>query len=239
MALIELGLIDGNYWNAAHVDRIEAAINQCAPAGQIVQTIAVAAPTGWLMLAGQVVPNAQTLYPDLWLVVPATWKSGASLVLPNASDRVAIGQSGTKAIGTVGGANARALAAANLPAHAHTIDHGHGAGSGSTGDAVDRLHGGSGAHNHQTMVGLPANVKLISSGDPFPGTSPAGINATGSGYMLLPPTSTGPGGQDHQHDFSVTVAPLAGGVSGNGPGTAAALDTTPAFLAINYVIKAH
>jgi len=219
MSRIDLGLIDGNYWNAAHVDMVEAAINESSPAGEVVMTIAATAPTGWLMLNGQVVPNAQSLFPDLWAVAPLAWKSGASLTLPNAAQRFPIGGP----VGTVGGSSSRTIAAANLPVHTHTY-------SGTSTDAVDHVHGGSGAHNHATLGGLPANVQLVSTGDPFPGTSPAGINATGSGYMVLPATPTGPSGQLHQHDYSGTTSPVGSGT---------AVDVTPAWIAFNFMIRSY
>jgi len=219
MSRIDLGLIDGNYWNAGHVDAVEAAINESSPAGEVVMTVAAVAPTGWLMLNGQVVPNAQTLYPDLWAVAPAAWKSGVQLTLPNAATRFPIG-GGT--VGSVGGSSSKTISAANLPVHKHTI-------SGTTTDAVDHVHGGNGAHNHGALGGFPGDVKLLATGGPTSG-SPAGISATGSGYIILPDHSTGPSGQAHQHDYS--------GNTGN-VGSGTPLDATPAWIAFNFMIRCY
>jgi microcystin-dependent protein len=114
------------------------------PAGTIAQTICVVAPTGWLFLDGSVITNGQTLYPNLWSVIPAAWKSGANIIFPNASGRA------LACAGSGAGLTARALAAtvgtetvqltaaeSGMPAHTPTasstsvnIDHNHGASSG-------------------------------------------------------------------------------------------------------------
>lgn len=218
MSRIDLGLVDTNYWNADHVNQLEAAINESSNAGDVKMSIATVADPGWLMLNGQVVPSAQVLYPQLWAKAPATWKSGTALTLPNMAQRFPMG--GVPA--AVGGANARTIAAANLPVHTHTF-------GGYTSDGVDHVYGGNGAHNHNTIGGLPANVKLVSTGDPFPGTAPAGLSPDGSGYMVLPATSTGASGQLHQHDYSGTTSPVGSGT---------ALDVTPAYVTFNFMIRA-
>lgn len=64
-------------------------------------------------------------YPYLFAVIGYTFGgAGASFNVPNLTDRFPIG-SGTKALGTSGGAATKVLTAANLPPHAHTINHDH------------------------------------------------------------------------------------------------------------------
>lgn len=64
-------------------------------------------------------------FPHLFAVIGYTFGgAGASFNVPNLTDRFPIG-SGTKALGTTGGAASRVLTAANLPPHAHSIDHAH------------------------------------------------------------------------------------------------------------------
>lgn len=64
-------------------------------------------------------------YPYLFAVIGYTFGgAGASFNVPNLTDRFPIG-SGTKALGTTGGAATKVLTAANLPPHAHTINHNH------------------------------------------------------------------------------------------------------------------
>jgi hypothetical protein len=93
------------------------------------------APEGWLLF-GATYTTADVLYPDLWAVAPAAYKSGTSLVLQSVDGRAIMG-GGT--LGATGGANTHTLITANLPAHTHTIDHNH--------DAVTSASGGV-AHTH-------------------------------------------------------------------------------------------
>lgn len=66
-------------------------IELTVPAGSIISTIAAAAPTGFLLLDGSTVSGGQTIYPNLWAVIPAGWKSGANIALPDARGRTVIG----------------------------------------------------------------------------------------------------------------------------------------------------
>lgn len=86
--------------------------------GDLKATVVTVAPSGWLMMNGQAITNADTTYAALWAVVPAAWKSGTTLTLPNMTDRVTMG-GGT--LGAVGGNNSLTLVIANLPAHDHTM----------------------------------------------------------------------------------------------------------------------
>jgi microcystin-dependent protein len=49
-------------------------------------------PDGWLLM-GQSISGADVTYPALWAVVPAAWKTGTTLNLPNMDGRVLMGQS--------------------------------------------------------------------------------------------------------------------------------------------------
>ena len=42
---------------------------------------------------GSTITNGQTLYPNLWAVIPAAMKSGANIVLPDTRGRVSVGYS--------------------------------------------------------------------------------------------------------------------------------------------------
>lgn len=92
------------------------------PAGTVVMSLGAGTPVGWLPLDGTfVTPITNANYPALWTALGGT----GSYVLPDISDRVPVGQSGTKAIGATGGADTTTLSSANLPQHAHDITHGH------------------------------------------------------------------------------------------------------------------
>jgi microcystin-dependent protein len=219
MPLIELGLIDGNYWNAGHVDAVEAAINTSCQAGDIRMSIATAETPGWLLLNGQVVANAQVLYPDLWTKVPVGWKSGAALNLPNATVRMPIGQDSTHPVGTVGGASTRTLAAANLPPHTH---------AGTTGNQ-NAMHwhapGNYAAGDQFVVQRFPGPHAVFDVNDTSTG-------ATIQSYPGLTEEKAfdGAGGVGwHQHPFTTD-----GGNVGSAP-----VDVTPAWIAFNFFIKAH
>jgi microcystin-dependent protein len=237
MPLIELGLIDGNYWNAAHVDAVENAINTACKAGDIRMSIAAAETPGWLILNGQVVANAQALYPDLWTVAPAGWKVGASLTLPNATTRFPIGGA---AVGVVGGANSRNLSAANLPPHAHSMAHDHGA-INSGGQSNHHVHS---VHPHAWPPGQSFEYFVVQN--LVNGPRPQAINtAAGTGALVgsmesiksdMDEYDDGHALSDHTHPVDL---PPFGGNTDNGPGTGAAVDTTPAFITFQFFIKAH
>jgi hypothetical protein len=96
-------------------------------------------PVGHLPLEGQTVVNAQTLYPDLWALAPAGWKSGSSLIMPDMRGRMPIGQTSSNAalstlVAIGGSANAVAVAHVHqlqdhvhsMPTHTHSVpDHNH------------------------------------------------------------------------------------------------------------------
>lgn len=248
MALIELGLVDGNYFNDDHVNAIEAAINQCAPAGTVRMTIESSVTTGWLLLQGQTVTNGQSLYPDLWAVAPAAWKSGANLILPNATSRFPIG-GGT--LGSIGSGNTKTIATGNLPVHSHTMDHDHGTAL-SGGRTVGHTHSGTtsamsanASHNHVMNGG---GAVLTQVGSPSSWNFGDGIGG-GASYVLYATTqtigttntdhvhsvTTGTESSDHQH---YTDLPNYTGSTGN-TGSGTALDITPAYFAVNFAIKAH
>jgi microcystin-dependent protein len=175
--------------------------------GDIKATAAFAATAGWLMLDGQAYANADTLYPNLWAVVPVSWKSGTTMTLPNAADRVLMGGG---VLGALGGANSRTLAIANLPVHGHTINHGHASVNTST----------IGGHQHTMQFNMQENT---SGGGTLPRLAGAGTTAQ---------YNTG-GDGDHYHTVDLGIY---SGNSGN-TGSGTALDTTPAHLRVNYVIK--
>lgn len=97
------------------------------------QWIGVAAPTGFTLIDGSTIANAQTLYPDLWAVAPASWKSGANLVLPDWRGLMPMNVSAAHALLTTGGAETHTLSGAELPDHTHTDTHNNNYNVGSGG----------------------------------------------------------------------------------------------------------
>jgi hypothetical protein len=109
------------------------------------------APEGWLLF-GATYTTADVLYPDLWAVAPAAYKSGTSLVLQSVDGRAIMG-GGT--LGATGGANTHTLITANLPAHAHAVTHNHAAFDSAPGGVA---HTHAIDHNHAATTSDPGGV---------------------------------------------------------------------------------
>jgi len=105
-------------------DLASAVQNMLVPAGTIMATISSTADTGWLLLDGSTVSSASTLYPSLWSVAPASWKSGSSLVLPDMTDAMLSGD-GNTTLGANAGSRTKSLSTSELPDHSHSMNHGH------------------------------------------------------------------------------------------------------------------
>jgi microcystin-dependent protein len=82
-------------------------------------------PTGWAILDGSTIINAQTLNPELWANVDPTWKSGANIILPDLRGRVPVGK-GTHTDVDAFTDNDGAAVASRSVKHRHTVtDPGH------------------------------------------------------------------------------------------------------------------
>lgn len=223
--------------SAVTVAKLASAVqNLLVPAGTVVATVSTSADTGWLLLNGQTVASADTTYPALWAVAPASWKSGTSLVLPNAANRAVFGQ-GSTALGGTGGSNTVTIASGNLPVHTHTIDHNHPSTSATVTDP---------SHNH--VVPGAVNNFVFQSGSYSSNNYLAGFSANNDGII----DGLGAGAQGGASLYfgsavngsytgiSVSVdLPNFTGSSGNGGFANSALTVTNAHLALNFQIKAH
>ena len=224
-------------------------IQQVWPAGSIRVTISGSADIGWLLF-GQTVTNAQTIYPALWLVAPATWKSGANLVIPSDVDCGLRGSS-VAGLGQISGTNTKTIATANLPAHAHGVnitsgndspdhthlgvDHLHGVSIQSGGQNQSHYHMGSG--NRSLFVGSGSNYIYANAGAgtvDYVGTdwashdhSHAVNGSTGAADRGL---TTGGASVRHTHAVN--------GTSDNA-GSGTALNVQEAAINVRFQIKAH
>ena len=82
---------------------------RCLP-GSIVMYGGDSAPTGWLLCQGQAV--SRTTYSSLYAIIGTTFGVGddsTTFNLPDLQDKFPIGKSGTKALGSTGGANTKDL----------------------------------------------------------------------------------------------------------------------------------
>src|SRR5262245_57453699 len=162
------------------------------PPGTIIVPCRTTGTVDWLLLDGSTVTGAQTTYPKLWAIVPAGWRSGADLILPDCRGRLLIGldpaNTAIDALADKSGAATAALAEANLPPHAHaelgtiattneSAQHNHGAAGG--GQFVEtffgsslQLPGGSGARGG-SLTG--ANVQSHNHSVTLSGNTGAGL----------------------------------------------------------------
>lgn len=91
------------------------------PAGTIIMSGCINAPTGWLQCDGQLL--AKIDYYELWLAIGNAYtdiSSGTHFKVPDMQGRCAIGNSNTRALGTYGGEETHALTVAEMPSHDHS-----------------------------------------------------------------------------------------------------------------------
>ena len=222
------------------------------PAGTITATIRSTADAGYLLLNGATIASAESLYPALFPICPASWKSGTSLVLPNMANKL-IGGAGAITLGALGGDNT--ILEANLPSHAHTLSahthtltHTHPVNPPSTAvsvtvdtntvDRVTRL-------TSQVADGFTTGVN-----PPTLGTGlQAGVGGFGLSNAYVGMSVTHEDGHDHTGSGTVDIASFTSGAAStdttSGPSTAntgntgGGTDLTVEQLAVNFQIKAH
>ena len=248
-AITTAKITDANVTLAKLASAVQALL---VPAGTITATIRSTADTGYLLLNGATVTNAQSLYQALWAVVPASWQSGTSLVLPNMANKL-IGGVGTITLGALGGDNT--ILEANLPSHAHTLSahthtltHTHPVNPPSTAvsvtvndntvDRVTRLtsqvaNGFTTGVNPPTLgTGLQAGVGGFGLSNAYVGMSvdhEDGHDHTGSGTVDIASFTSGAASTD------TTSGPSTANTGNTGSGT----DLRVEQLAVNFQIKAH
>lgn len=150
------------------------------PVGACSPWLGTTAPTNWVLMYGQTIASAQTLYPALWTNIATTWRSGSSLLVPDLRGRVPVALdnmggvdagrlAAANTMGGTGGAETHTLTTAQMPAHQHGtgsttfgagfIDFGPG-GLGTLSQTDSQ--GGGGAHNNmQPYILLNWILKLL------------------------------------------------------------------------------
>lgn len=86
--------------------------------GQIVPSVAVVTDPAWIIMIGQLIPQAD--YPALTAVVPPSWLVGADIQLPNMISTGVFGANSVPSIGQPIGANTHQLTVGEMPSHTHT-----------------------------------------------------------------------------------------------------------------------
>lgn len=231
-------------------------------AGDIKESVRAAAETGWALMNGQTITNAQTLNAALWAACPTSWRSGANLILPNWCDGYVMrgaGEAGAT-LGASTGSNTTALTTTELPAHSHTVSHSHtttgtAAGAGAHGHSIAHDHGSvstagsDGSHTHGAgnywshgvgsfylnLTGYVNGFSVLSNGLTNPQTD-AGTSAHQHTVDL--PNFTGNTSGDpgnHTHSCSGTTSTDVPTTTSVGTGTAFSTRGKSAW--INFFIK--
>jgi len=205
--------------------------NLLVPAGTISATVSATEADGWKFM-GQTLTNAETLYPSLFTVAPAGWRTGTApnrnLVLPSITDKTLF-QAGTTTLGSSGGSNTVTIASGNLPTHVHSIDPPSTTVSVTVNDnTVDRVT----RLTSEVANGYATGISPGSTGTGLlAGSAGYGVSNTTFGMSVSHET-------EHTHTASGSVD-IAAFNSANGGFANTALTITNAHLAVNYQIKAH
>jgi microcystin-dependent protein len=172
------------------------------------------APSGWLLCQGQAI--SRTTYATLFAVIGTTYGVGdgsSTFNLPDLQDRVPVGKSGTKALGSTGGAATVDLSHTHTgPSHTHTgPSHTH-AGPSHTHGYTSKI-----CFGNTQVSSCPANFHAL--GGDTGETIYTGAGGTGA---------TGAGG---------TGATGASGTGVTGSGGSATQSVLDPYQALNYIIR--
>lgn len=162
------------------------------PAGTVIDFAGTAAPTGWLVCAGQILSRAD--YADLFAAIGTTYgaPSGSTFSLPDCRGRVVAGRDidaggfadrltnpNSRNVGASGGSQSVTLTTGQMASHTHTV-------SGTTNS--------SGAHTHTVNAMSPSQGET-------------GFNFGGAAAQTLTTSSAGA----HTHTLSGTADAAGGG----------------------------
>lgn len=189
-------------------------------------------PAGYLNCDGSVV--SRSTYSALFAVISTTFGSGdgsSTFGLPNFQNRMAIGKSGTYALGSTGGATTdsftptgsisgstggTALTEAQLPSHSHSATSTSSSSSSTSNGTIQRASGtGGGSGGFLRTNGTPTAFNTIT-----------GITTTTTTTTSTSIGNTG-SGATHDHTLSATFA-----------GNAGTVDVLNPYISINFIIKA-
>jgi microcystin-dependent protein len=184
-----------------------------------------------LILDGSTVTNGQSLYPILWAIIPAGWKSGANIVLPDARGRTTIG-AGTgsgltaRTLGNTGGTETHVLTPGEtaVKGHSHTFT-----GSSVTSGAGSAHTHTQNSHEHPMVVGWGAGSGSYPNWDGTSNKLIYGLGTSGSAGV----TATNNNESAHTHSVTAagTVSTLADGANGS------AHNNMQPWLALNKIIR--
>lgn len=191
------------------------------PTGGMIPYGGVTAPAGWLLCNGAQV--SRTTEALLFSIIGTGYGIGdgtTTFNLPDGRDKTAVGVSGTKLLGSSGGAANITLATSNLPSHTHTGTTGAGSAHSHTGttgpESNDHTHGYNNSATHPTG---------------FQG-GPNAHDATNAGASTSGTSTT------HTHSFTTaTEGAHTHGFTTGATGGGAAISVQNPYFAANWIIK--
>lgn len=139
------------------------------PPGSISAWIGTVAPLNWVLMYGQTIENAQTLYPVLWSMIDPSWKlqGGPNMHVPDLRGRIPVGidnmggvasgripQGGS--MGGSGGESYHTLTLNEVPPHRHTSEDGSPFATANAGAFYAGLTIATGGHQ-QTFTSWSGN----------------------------------------------------------------------------------
>lgn len=217
-------------WSGSAYVEISASSGTPQPAGIIQQYAGSTAPTGWLMCQGQAVSRAT--YAALFAVIGTAYGDGdgsTTFNLPDMRDRVPVGASTTRTLGSKAGSatqtpagsvtvNGHTLTIEQVPAHNHGVSdpgHAHGVYDPGHRHYFDPVVGSFGG-----QLGILDGVNSGSSGRPSVDVRITGIGIYGAGTGIS--INNAGGGQAHSHGASFA-------------GTSMSVEQP--YTALNFIIK--
>lgn len=185
------------------------------PPGIMLQFGGSVAPANWLICDGSAV--SRVTYAALFSAIGSAYGNGDGVNtfnVPDFRDRIPVGKSGTKALGSTGGAETHTLSAAEMPVHSHVIS----SEAPSTGtESADHVHN------------APGNAQFYGSGGSFF----AGLTNTGGSFNVLIGPTTGGRSAAHTH----TVNSHAHGGATAPVGSGGSHNNMQPYLVVNHIIK--
>jgi len=216
------------------------------PVGSILTYAGVTAPGGWLLCDGREVSRES--YPRLYAVIGSLYgtpEGSGNFVLPNLTDRIPMGKSGSTSVGQSGGNNSITLSTNQMPSHTHTGtsdlsgSHSHTGTTDANGSHTHSINDSGHLHSVEDAYfsenrGLQQNRYGTGSGtdndnDLYTRNINTGTSVTGISINSADSHShnfiTGTAGT-HAHTFTT-------GSTGNGN----SIDIRNKFVVINYIIR--